>query len=701
VAYNPHSHLHAPDFDPESIASRVFAEARRGYEPTEVQAYLQVVAEEFRAARQDEHQLRLQIADLERQLLDTEERVSVAEARARAESTSYGGLDPTGSLHELDEVQLTILVGEETAKVLAAARNAASEIRANAERTAAEMHRKATEAADQVVVRADEELERRASDAEADARRRLDETDAAIGLANAEAAQQRERLLAEAERTAAATIGEADAHLDDARASASRLVDQARSEADDERARGEAEATAIVAEAEQRGQQMMAEVRQTRTNLLEELLQRRKRLRRQVEQLHAGRERFLIAFESARDAMATIDDELSRALPEARAAAEAAARRADDRPDRAAIEVEQSITDLAGAPSDPRPTDDPHGATETDEPGRSGPPAASVFSRLRADSHDDIDDDIDDDEHEDPTGAPPSADDPVGDGRPPRRSVPHLVVVPRHHDETDDEPVIDEPGDEHQGLVDDASPNENLDDVSLDDDFDPTASRDALLVELTRPVVRRMKRLLTDEQNEVLDAVRRRRPLPPLDELLSTVSEHERRYAEATVAALGKAAAAGRELPAVLAEELGSTPSSSDDAEEPPVRDLAAALAVDVVGGLRTRLEACLTEADLLRIDPMHRTAGTRAPTKAAIAAQADAVAGEVRLAYRDVRTHQVDAAVAAAVRASFVRGLVVGHPTDLARRLLEGLDGSEGTGGLDGPPGGGAANRSGSTLVD
>jgi cell division septum initiation protein DivIVA len=663
VVYNPHPVPHAGELDPDAIAARVFAESRRGgYEPTEVQAYLQVLAEEFRSMRQREHELRLQIADLERQLSDTEERASAAEGRSR----SGGASAYVSSLHDLDEVELTILVGEETAKVLGAARNAASEIRANAERTAAEMHRKATEAADHVAARAEVDIQQRAADAEASLARRLDEAEAAIGAAHAEAAEQRERARLEAERSAEALVADAHQRVAEAETTAAQLVEQARTEAGAQRARAEADATEIVERANVSGRQIMDEVHELRARMLEDLLRRRKLLRRQVEQLHAGRERFLTAFDAARDAMATIDDELTRALPEARAAAEAAGQRADDHPDAPTAELESLVRPV-------RVADDDHpvgrAADRDDEPGdgASDVPSTSVFSRLRAEggaassdlssadaAHDEPDGD-DPDDSDDPD-EPVAADHPV---EPTVRPVPHLVVVPGHRGE----PEPDAPGD--------------------DDAIDVLGSRDTLLDELTRPVVRRMKRSLTDEQNEVLDAVRRRRPLPSLDELLAPVAEHERRYAETALPGLTKSAAAGHEFPAVYAEELrgprDTDPSTESPAERssevPSVRDVAAALAVDVVGGLRARLEGCLSGADLLRVDPKARPVGTKGPTKAAITAQADAVAEQVRLAYREVRTHRVDRAVTAAVQASFLRGLDDAEPADVARQLRTGLD--------------------------
>jgi cell division septum initiation protein DivIVA len=679
VAYNPHLTPHtAGDLDPEAIAVRVFAESRRGYEPTEVQAYLQVVAEEFRSAHQREHELRLHIADLERQLYDTEERAMAAEARAHETATAapvpaVGSSTGTANLSLLDETQLTVLVGEETAKVLGAARGAASEIRANAERTAAEMHRKAAAAAEQVAARAEAAIEEREREADAEAVRRLDETDAAIGLAQAEATDQLARLRSEADSVAAATVADARQHLDEARSDASRLLDQAHHEAEQRRAQADADAAEVVTRAHDTGRQLVGEAQQMRARLLEDLLRRRKLLRRQVEQLHAGRERFLAAFDVARDAMAGIDDELARSLPEARAAAEHAGRRADETPDGPTAELEAMIE--AGRP------DGSVGAPVDGPGGEGAEPAASVFTRLRGD-------------RPEPDPAPETSDDPG------RRPVPHLVVVPPPAP-TADEPVVEAPiaeatsgGDApvdparaEPALIDAGPEPDQLDELVVDDpadpvldgpepDIDPLLTRDALLDELTRPVVRLMKRALTDEQNDVLDAVRRRRPLPSLDELLSPYAEHERRYAEATVTGLAKAAAAGRELPGVLRDPTDSSTggSAAKATDLASVTDLAATLAVDVVGSLRVTLDECLSGADLLRATSTGRSPGARGPTKAAVTAQADEIADQVRLAYREARNRRVDAAATIAVSASFARGVQAAEPGELTERLLDGL---------------------------
>ena len=286
VAYNPHLSSNAPgDLDPDAVASREFAEARRGYEPTEVQAYLQVMAEEVRAGRQREHELRLQIADLERQLLDTEERAAAAESRTRAAESSYAArrlaADPRGgpahgsglSLQALDEVQLTILVGEETAKVLAAARNAASEIRANAERTAAEMHRKATASADEVVARG----RRRARAAGPRGR----------GRAGPAARRDRRRHRPGARPRPPSSATGSQAEADAAAAACSPTPSGASttpgptpsgwssrpsSDAGEQRARAEADgAESIVAQAHETGRQLVAEAQAIRTRMLEDL----------------------------------------------------------------------------------------------------------------------------------------------------------------------------------------------------------------------------------------------------------------------------------------------------------------------------------------------------------------------------------------------------------------------------------------------
>ena len=102
----------------------------------------------------------------------------------------------------------------------------------------------------------------------------------------------------------------------------------------------------------------------------------------------------------------------------------------------------------------------------------------------------------------------------------------------------------------------DAPPGDD-DQVAPDADELPLAERYALVVrELERSLARHVKRELSDEQNEMLDAVRRD-PEAPAEQLLADPEDHVERYVNAASATLSDAALAASELlPA------GGTPGS-------------------------------------------------------------------------------------------------------------------------------------------
>ncbi|MBP7632236.1 MAG: DivIVA domain-containing protein, partial [Acidimicrobiales bacterium] len=139
-----------PLFEPDAVAGKSFTQARRGYEPDEVRAFLLSVASQIREAK-------LRYEDMERRLVEVERRAA----------------DPK----DLDETAVTQLLGEETARVLETARNAAADIRNRAETAAVareaeitERDRATREAADQyseqVRTAADEADRRIRTDAE-------------------------------------------------------------------------------------------------------------------------------------------------------------------------------------------------------------------------------------------------------------------------------------------------------------------------------------------------------------------------------------------------------------------------------------------------------------------------------------------------------------------------------------------------------
>ncbi len=94
-----------------------------------------------------------------------------------------------------------------------------------------------------------------------------------------------------------------------------------------ELAEARADATAELEEAKRRGRHMVTEAQTVRRRILEDLIRRRKVLRRQIEQLRVGRERLLEAYEVVGLTVEEATAELGVALPAAQAAAERAGRR--------------------------------------------------------------------------------------------------------------------------------------------------------------------------------------------------------------------------------------------------------------------------------------------------------------------------------------------------------------------------------------
>lgn len=135
---------------PDEVARRTFATARRGFDPAEVRAYLEMVAREMLAAAEREEQWR--------------DAVEAAERRAA---------NPV-----LDENTLTAALGQETARVLRTVHDAAAELLARAEGDAGRLRSHAQEEADQVQAHAEQNATDRAAQAEAsagDVRRRANE----------------------------------------------------------------------------------------------------------------------------------------------------------------------------------------------------------------------------------------------------------------------------------------------------------------------------------------------------------------------------------------------------------------------------------------------------------------------------------------------------------------------------------------------
>lgn len=551
--------------DPDRILDRTFATVRRGVDPAEVERYLLQLANQMRATA-------TRVAELEREL-ENYRRRPVA-------------VDP------IDPSNLNRLLGEETTRVLDAAQSAASEIRARAEENVARMLREARE-----------ESSRLREDAESLVARRTEEAEVAEAAIRERSATDRER--------------------------------------------AEAEAAAIIESAKQQGRDMLAEAQQVRQRMLDDLSRRRQGLRDQIEQLQASRDRLAAAYDVVRDTLAVATEELQVALPDARIAAEAASLRAVEAELEATItpivtveELEQATPpEPAPEPAAPRltvvppPADDP-GDVQTPE--GSHPAGTSVTEGSSPAPETEP-------EAEQAAPAAKRASQPV-EGR--HSSSVRVVragkaadVFARLREEGAAEAAEAAEHAERATAVADADDGaEVVEVVEADDTVDesPTvagddqvfiAERTAAVSSIVNSLTRRIKRELSDEQNELLATVGTVKGNLSAIALLPTPETQLERYEDIALPALADAAAAG----AAMAPLKGRGSSRSS------VGDLASELASAIVAPLRERLERAVAES-----------AGDR-----------DDLTKRIRSAFREWKAQRVDGAAEYSVLAACNRGLL------------------------------------------
>ena len=128
---------------PTAVAGATFPSSRRGFDQNEVRDFLRMVSAEL--SRQQER-----ITFLERELLNSQQAL------------------PTPPV-ELNEETITELLGEETARIVQAAREAASKIKVRSEETATRLVREATDEAARIREDAELEAARVRQDATSDA----------------------------------------------------------------------------------------------------------------------------------------------------------------------------------------------------------------------------------------------------------------------------------------------------------------------------------------------------------------------------------------------------------------------------------------------------------------------------------------------------------------------------------------------------
>jgi DivIVA domain-containing protein len=616
------------------VAQRGFATGFRGFDQAEVRAFLGQVADELR-------RLRDHTVALERALHAAEEQA----AHPR-----------------LDEDTLMTALGEETASIVRTAKAAAADIKAQAEDNAARVLREAHARSEAVRSEADEVLAKR-----------IDEAERAVAGVREVAEATAERVRVEAAETAR------------------QVLDQSKHEA----------------------KMVLDTAHATRDQMLGDLSRKRKLAMVQIEQLRAGRDRLLDAYRTVRRTLDEVTTELQRADAEARAAAEAAGRRAvrsDAGLDKAlppeqvpelaspaehAAPAEQGMVagqgwgrvsspddPLAPAPSGPEePTADleavapeatspPPEAAMPAEPlppavpaeagGAPGPRSSDVAAALGQTGNKVAADEVAGDEA---TGGGLS----IVEAPSALESVRVIAPAPGPQDQSVDlgsghEPAIAAVA----GAAADPSSVEPAADVQPAEAASPTdpatvtnadesllQRRDKAINPIEADLARRLKRVLQDEQNDLLDRLRNIRGTPTAAEVLPDRQAHAVRFRDAGRPLLERAARAGSEFAALSLDASSPSPRPGSGAKA-DVDDLAAGLAEAIVDPLRRRLEQAILGDD----DPV-------------------VLAESLGAAYREWKTQRIEQTAADQVAGAFARGQFAATPAGTRLRwIVDDVDG-------------------------
>jgi DivIVA domain-containing protein len=414
--------------------------------------------------------------------------------------------------------------------------------------------------------------------------------------------------------------------LEEASDEAARLREEAEIEASRRRSDAASDAEAELAMAKQQGREMVNEARAYRERVLSELARRRELAREQIEQLLQGRDRLMQSFERARvvavDVVAELQplgepDEYVNLAPTTGPVPvmvpNAARPGAEPAPDEIVpVESSDGDADLADE------TDDATGiAVDVDESPVDVDPV-DAGDTVEADVTVDTPDlDDDDDAGDEPT-------DDRGDD---------VVVDLFARLRAESGPLGDETIDD----VDTVDETDDADDIDAADDLDEVAAeptpfqqRDADLTPIIVTAARKLKRVLADEQNEVLETLRRKEPVREVAALVPDADAHVARYMDAIDGELADAANAA----AVMVGHTRKLRKADADAAIDAAADI---LAEWLVAPLRERLDRCVGDGDGDNVD----------------------VGKRVRAVYREWKTQHIDEQLDDVVRTAHGRGLL------------------------------------------
>jgi hypothetical protein len=219
----------------------------------------------------------------------------------------------------------------------------------------------------------------------------------------------------------------------------------------------------------------------------------------------------------------------------------------------------------------------------------------------------------------------PAAAEPAGEPAPEPNRHPVDDIFARLRSSSRDDPMA---AAEHE--LDDDEPADELVAPAVSTPF---TRRDEALVPVIVTAARKLKRVLADEQNLVLDTLRRREPVQSLDAILPSLDEHVARYADAITDELAASAAAG-------AAELGAhdTPTLRRTLAKAGALDAARSVVrTDLVTPLRDRLERSVIDGG-----------------------DNDDITRRVRSVYREWKTQHIDDQLDDVFRFAFGGGVAV-----------------------------------------
>ena len=592
---------------PNSVASATFAMSRRGFDQGEVRDFLRMLAAELARLQEREK-------FLEREL------------RMAQRSAPHAAV-------VLDDEVVTKMLGEETARILQAAREAANQIRTRSEEQAARLVREATDEAQRRREEAEIETSRRRQDATADAEAELEM-----------AKQQGREMVNEARAYRERVLSELSRRRELARQQIEQLV-HGRDRLLQAFERARIAAVDVMAELTPLGEPseyvnlapttgpvpLMVPGRPAPGTEPEAEQDPEARPEAELDDVEDVEDEFEGEFEDVEDPD-TVDefedatdeaddgndeveaefDDVEVEFEDVEAELEAELDEADD--DVMVDAAEADDEDEAAAEFDDTDTDD----TDTDDTG-----LATVVALFAGE--------IDQ----------PAVDDDPLPASAPRASVDDLFARLRasRAEDVAAKASTAAPSDDHPSVTDateavarpsvfDATPEAPAPDTEADDT--PFTRRDAALTPLIVAGARKLKRVLADEQNDVLHALRRG-SADRLDALVPKAAEHIERYTHAIHEELRAAALAG----AASLDDREAAAHEREIVKASALQPAMDALADRLVDTLRERLDRAVADA----------------------AGDPDELTEHVRSIYREWKTQRIDEHVEDVIRIAFGHG--------------------------------------------